>query len=375
MFNYYQPTHLYFGEGRIAELGSIARPYGTRCMLVTTNDNVMKKNTEAILSLLNHEGLVVTHFNKVLPNPNLDVIEAGVELAKTLDIEFIIAFGGGSSIDTAKAISFGSQKGNMTWEEVFEKYNSPFSFFESNDKALPIISIPTTSGTGSHVTHASVISVGDEKKTFFHQNLFSKEAIIDPVFMKTLPIRMSAATGFDAFTHAFESFINERASYYTKIDSLAAMNLVIQYLPKVIYDPSNLEYRKQLALADTLAGRALTNAGANAPHPISEIIGGITHIVHGEALAAIYPSFVHFSLEKHAKEFTKIAQLFDPTKDWHDLEMLLTQFITKIGLSEKLTGFQIDKEQFEKIITHDVFDHLPFGDREYFVNIILHANE
>ncbi len=129
--------------------------------------------------------------------------------------------------------------------------------------------------------------------------------------MLTLPERITASTAFDAFTHAFESYINPNANDFTEIMSEKSMELVINYLPKVMEDKNNIEYRTKLAVADTLGGNSLANAGAAAPHPLSEIIGGVTHIPHGEALAIVFPKFAEKFYKDNIEKFAKVARMLN----------------------------------------------------------------
>ena len=370
MFNYYQPTRIHFGIDRTDEIGDIAIKYGKKCLLVTTADQPLQKLYERVINALEAKGIKVIHFDKVIPNPSLEVVDKGITAAKENDVDFVLALGGGSSIDTAKSIAFKTKSDDLTWNKIFEDYDSHRENYASRTSSLPILSIPTTSGTGSQVTHAAVITRGDEKLTFYHPDLFSRETIIDPQLMTTLPVRMSSATGFDTFTHSFESYVNGHGSLYSKMDSIQAMKLVIEFLPKVVQNPRNVEYREKLALADTLGGRALANAGAHTPHPLSEIIGGIINIPHGEALASVYPAYIKHSLNNQREEFNEIAKLFDEEKNAEDLEILISNFLDSINLHVHLSDYKVSDEDFKKIIDHPVLDFLPFGSRDYMEKIL-----
>lgn len=370
MFNYYQPTRIHFGVDRLEEIGKISKKYGQRVMLVSTNDEPLQALYKRVVDSLEAEGLVVYHFDEVVPNPTLEVVESGIAFAREHDVEFLLAVGGGSSIDTAKAIAFTAKQSDHDWDAIFAKYDSPFEQYESLETSLPILSIPTTSGTGSQVTQASVITTGKEKLTFFHPDLFSKECIVDPRLMTTLPKRMSAATGFDTFTHAFESYVNGRGSYYSKMDSMAAMKLVIEFLPLALNDLSNVEYREKLALADSLGGRALANAGADTPHPLSEIMGGVMPIPHGEALAIVYPAYINHSLSKHEAAFGEVAKLFGDDFTAQDLEACVTELLVSLGLNRKMSDYDMSEADFSEIVSHPALSFLPFGSREYFVEIL-----
>lgn len=362
MFQYYQPTRIHFGAGKLDQLGDICKRYGTRALMVTTPDAPLQPLYARVKQILQKEGIEVIHFDEVMPNPDAEMVERGFALLKEHPCDFVLAVGGGSSIDTAKAIAFANGADHIDWVHIFSAYDSPFTIDPSySEQHLPLISVPTTSGTGSQVTQAAVITRGKEKITFYHTDNFSRECILDPELMLTLPVRMSAATGFDAFTHAFEAYINPRASHYSKMDSLEAMRLIVENLPKVMEEPKELRYREAMSLADTLAGRALANSGADAPHPLSEIIGGIAHMTHGEALAVVFTPFIAHNLQKKKAAFDEIAEAI-----FHSDDLLgsFTAFLERIHLNKKLTDFGISEEQFAEIKASPILDHLPFGTRE-----------
>lgn len=370
MFHYYQPTKLHFKVGYLENIGKVCKPYGSCCFLVTTPDLPLQPLYDKVKALLNKEGIKVIHFDKVEPNPSVEVVGEGFELLKKNPADFILAVGGGSSMDTAKAIAFTNGKDEIDWDFMFETYTSPFKCYSSYSKNhLPLISVPTTSGTGSQVTQASVITKGKEKITYFHPDNFPKEAILDPELMLTLPRRMTAATGFDAFTHAFESYINANASAYSSMDSIMAMRLIIENLPKVLDEPQNIEYRSNMCLADTLAGRALANSGASIPHPLSEIIGGIAHLPHGEALAIVFPPFIKQMKKKNVEKFADIEKVFNSD----DLYKSIVSFLKTIGLHKTLKDVNISEEEFNEILSSPILDSLPFATREELEAILIEA--
>lgn len=377
MFDYYQPTRIHFGEGRLKELGTICRRYGTSCFMVTTPDTPLRPLYERIKDILNEQGIQVFHFDQVSPNPSTEMVEAGFRQLKACRASFVLGVGGGSSIDTAKVLAFTNGQEWIDWDGLFWKYSSPYENYECySDTVLPLITVPTTSGTGSQVTQAAVITKGKEKITFYHPQLFSRECILDPELMLTLPAKISASTGFDAFTHAFESYINPRASRYSEMDSMEAMRLVVENLPKVLEEPGNLKYRSRMSMADTLAGRALANSGAQAPHPLSEIIGGITHLPHGEALAVVFPAFIKHSVEKNRKKYLQVAKLFsEDAREAEDLYGLLVEFLKKIHLFMTMKERKVSREDFEEMLKSPVLDVLPFGSREELETILRESYE
>ncbi|MEH7255460.1 iron-containing alcohol dehydrogenase [Neobacillus niacini] len=373
MFTYYQPSKIYFGKGRLKELSTIANKYGRKCLLVTTeNIAPLDKLYDRVKEILGGVSIEVIHFDKVLPNPTVEMVTEGFELAKSEKVDFVLSVGGGSSIDTAKVIALTNGLEKIDWDYLFSTFTNPFENYEKlTDKNLPLIAVSTTSGTGSQVTQAAVISSGTEKNTIFHQDNFPNECIVDPELMITLPPRITAATGFDAFTHAFESYINPKASIMTEIQSLKAIELVVRYLPKAMEEGTNIDYREQLAVADTFGGSSLANAGAAAPHPLSEIIGGVTHIPHGEALAVVYPGFIKSFNDDNIEKFAIVARIFNSelenVSDKDAAASLFDEintFLSKVGLSKKLKDFNVSEDQFEQIINNPVLGFLPFGSKE-----------
>lgn len=377
MFDYCQPTRIHFGAGRLREIGTVCARYGRKCLMVTTPDEPLRPLYERVKGLLAGQGIEVVHFDRVSPNPSVEMVQEGFELLKKEKASFVLGVGGGSSIDTAKTLAFTNGRESIDWDELFEKFSSPYVNYEPySDTVLPLITVPTTSGTGSQVTQAAVISRGKEKITFYHPQIFSRECILDPELMLTLPARITASTGFDAFTHAFESYINPRASRYSEMDSLEAMKLVAENLPKVLKDPKNLEYRSCMSIADTLAGRALANSGAQAPHPLSEIIGGITHLPHGEALAVVFPAFIRHSIPANREKYETVARIFSPEAEKaEDLYDLMTAFLKEIGLYRTMKDMQVSREDFEEVLRSPVLDVLPFGSREELETILRESYE
>ncbi|HEY2419979.1 MAG TPA: iron-containing alcohol dehydrogenase [Neobacillus sp.] len=373
MFNYFQPSKIHFGRGRLNELSNIASKYGDKCLLVTT-ENVapLDKLYDRVKAILRNAAIEVIHFDKVLPNPTVEMVTEGFELAKSENVNFVLGVGGGSSIDTAKIIALTNGLDKIDWDYLFSTYTNPFEDYEKlTNKNLPLIAVSTTSGTGSQVTQAAVITSGTEKNTIFHNDNFSNECIVDPELMITLPPRITASTGFDAFTHAFESFINPKASIMTEIQALKAIELVVNYLPKAMEDGANIDYREQLAVADTFAGISLANAGAAAPHPLSEIIGGVTHIPHGEALAVVYPGFIKFFNDNYIEKFAIVARIFNVELETVSAKEAatalydeITKFLSIVGLAKKLRDFNITDDQFEQIINNPILGVLPFASKE-----------
>jgi alcohol dehydrogenase class IV len=360
-FNFFVPTQIRFGRGRRKELKDILPLYGKKCLMVSRPLNGSLKETfEEIISIIRSANVEVSFFDEVIPNPTLEGVEKGVALAVAHQVDFVIGIGGGSVLDTAKLIAFlFNENININWEEAKSKYDNPFAMSPKPEAALPFIAVSTTSGTGSQCTQAAVVSDTKNKVTFFHSALFPAVAIVDPELMLSVPSSVTAATGFDAFTHAFESFLGNRVSPITEQMSLQAIKLVVQNLPKAIKDPNNIKVRSNLAWADTLAGMCLANGGADLPHPLGEIIGGIcSRIAHGDTLAIVYPAFLKHKERIAPKKFIKVAEYLGLESDPSSLRNCLIDLFKVTGLNTVLEKAKISKEESNDIMRHPLLINL-----------------
>jgi len=349
-FNYFQPTELRFGAGRLKELGEVARRFGKRCLIVTVPifpefENTYLKAQES----LRKAGLEVAHFDGVIPNPTVEIVSQGAELAKKYGAEVVIGLGGGSSLDTAKAIAVEATHPGTCWDYLYFRKTQP------TEKTLPIIAVPTTSGTGSHVTQVAVVTNSAErnKSALYNSILYPRIAIVDPELMLTMPPQLTATTGFDAFTHAFESYINPKGSPFTDLLATEAIRIIVQRLPEAVKNGQDLEARTRMAWADSLAGLSIANAGVTLPHGIAMAMSGLyPHIAHGQALAAVYPAVVRFSWRHAREKFAYLGQVFgDELKD-SSIDFLaaeacekLENFLKTIGLSKTLKELGVPEEE------------------------------
>ncbi len=308
-FVYFQPTEIRFGAGRLDELGEVAARYGRRCLIVT-----MPKN-EYMLPLLGRvetalaaAGVTMAHFDGVVPNPTTDCVSAGAAMARALGADVVVGIGGGSAMDTAKAIAVEATHPGTCWDYLF--FKTP-----PTPATLPVIAVSTTSGTGSQVTQVAVVTetATKTKSALYNSLLYPRVAIVDPELMVSLPPHVTASTGFDAFTHAFESYLHVGGSPYVDTLALEAIRLVVSYLPTAYDDGANADARAHMAWADTLAGLCIANAGVTLPHGIGMTIGGqCPQVMHGEALAVTYPEFSRYTYPCAVERFAAVGRIFNP---------------------------------------------------------------
>jgi len=353
-FNYFQPTEIRFGEGRLEELGEAVSRYGKNCLLVTVPE--IPEFSELFgraKKILKDKGINVIHFDGVIPNPTVEVVAKGGNLAKDNQVEVVVGLGGGSSMDTAKAIAVEATHPGSCWDYIFSSESQP------TEKTLPIIAVATTSGTGSHVTQVAVVTNPEEKykSALFNNNLYPRISIVDPELVVTLPPHFTATTGFDVFAHAFESYINPNGSPYTDMTALEAIRIVARYLPQAVKEGKNIEARTWMAWADTLGGLSIANAGVTLPHGIGMAIGGhFPHVAHGEALAAIYPAIMRFTYKASPQKFAAVARLFDPSLEGISDELaagkaceIIDDFLEKIDLKIGLKDLKIPEESLQEL--------------------------
>ena len=355
-FKFHQTTHIVFGSGEIKGLGKITGEYGNKALLVTTSASIpaLRDQYERIKKILTDEGLEITHFDKVIPNPTTDTIKEGAALARKNRCNVIIGLGGGSSMDTAKAISVEATHEGGCWDYLFYKTPQP-----DPDKLLPVIAVSTTSGTGSQVTQVAVVTNTRErdKSALYNNILYPKVCIIDPELMTSAPKFVTATTGFDVLCHAFESAIHPNAGAYVDLLAWEAIRLVVSNLPALVSDLSDMEKRQKMAWADTLAGLCIANAGVTLPHGMGMAIGGMyPHVAHGEALAIVYPAFAEFTWKSAIPQFARLARIMNPElgsvpadEAAFNSTKEIIAFLQSLGLSKSLEEVNMPEYEIEAL--------------------------
>ena len=345
--NYYQPTEIRFGRGRLGELGMATAAFGKNALIVTVP--VFKEIEDPLnraRESLEKAGVHVSHYAGVVPNPTVESVDAGAQMARSNKVDVVIGFGGGSSMDTAKAIAVGATHPGTAWDYLFFKK-------EPGPQTLPVIAMTTTSGTGSHVTQVSVMteSASHTKSAIYHSRIFPKVAIVDPELMLTVPRHITACTGFDVLAHAFESFIHVGGNAYADTLAVEAMGLVRRHLPAALKWGGDLEAREKMAWADTLGGLCIATAGVTLPHGIGMTIGGFApHVTHGQALAAVYPEFMRFTWSSAISKFARLGRILDPTlQKAADAEAAegscaaMDAFLKEIGMWVSFESLKVDR--------------------------------
>jgi len=303
---------------------------------------------QGVMSEIENLGAKVTVFSGIEPDPTRQQIEAGVDVAKSVGCDAILGFGGGSSIDASKVIAAG-----ITNSTPLEK----MGFFNIKNKPVPIFAIPTTAGTGSEVTMASVVTDIERqlKYTIADPKLVPKATALEAKLMMTLPPAITAATGVDALTHGVEAFIATRDQPEAKENGRIAVKLIFQHLVNAYHNGSNESAREGMALAAYHGGLAIADLGAGYVHGIAHQLGGRYHIAHGVANAVILPHVLELSKERAAHSLAELADLIGVSSQGQTQTQKAEAFIAAVtALNTELNmpkGFvEIDDKDFDAIL-------------------------
>ena len=295
----------YFGVGSrkmIAE--EVAKRGYTKALVVTDKDLVKFGVAAQVTDVLKEAGIPFEVFDEVKPNPTVTNVKNGIAAFKAAGADFIVAIGGGSSMDTSKAI------GIIINNPEFSDVVSLEGVANTKKKSVPVIALPTTAGTAAEVTINYVIT--DEKNVkkmvCVDPNDIPTLAIIDPELMLSMPRGLTASTGMDALTHAIEGLITLGAWEMSDMFEIKAIEMISKWLPKVVENPSDIEARDGMATAQYIAGMAFSNVGLGLVHGMAHPLGAYYDIPHGVANALLLPFVMEYNKESNAKaKFRTIA--------------------------------------------------------------------
>ena len=311
-FIFKMPTKIIFGENAARKLKDTLTAYNMKKVFVIT-DKIIEglPPFKAVIETLKEDAFQVFIYSDTETDPSIEAIDRAVEVIKTSKTDGIIAIGGGSTIDTAKAISM-----LMTNEGSVREYLFGGSRTVVN-KPVPLFAIPTTAGSGSEVTAASVITdvQKDIKLSVTHEYLIPLVAIIDPVMQKGMPPMITASTGMDALTHAIEAYVSLNAEPVSDAFAEMAIKLIAANIRTATYQPENLEARSNMAIASVMAAAAFANAGLGAVHGIAQAMGGIAHTPHGIANSLLLPYVMEVNVAGNPKKFARLAEILGENID------------------------------------------------------------
>jgi len=310
-FNFNNPTNLIFGRGKLNELGNIPMP-GKKALLLISNGKSTKENgyLNRTIAQLEKAGVEYAIFDGIMENPLKEAVMEGAKFAINNKCDFICALGGGAVLDSSIAISAMATNDGDLWDYVFGGTGKGQPL---KNKGLPIVTIATTSGTGSEINCWGVISnlETNEKIGFGDPMLTPVLSIVDPELMTTVPPKYTAYQGFDALFHNTEVIISNGINILSECLALSAIENITKYLPIAVKDGKNIEAREHIAYGSTIAGMTMQLTSTTAEHSMEHSMSAYHHnLPHGAGLIMISKAFYEFFIEKHAcdEQFVKMAR-------------------------------------------------------------------
>lgn len=350
-FNVFMPTRILFGAGRASEVGTEAALCGKRAAIVTYKDvRGLEGTIKRVTSYLKDAGLSVAIYSEVEPDPSVETINSGAEMVRGEKSEVMIGLGGGSAIDAAKAIAVVATNGGDAWD--YAACNPDRREFSSS---LPIIAVPTTSGTGSEVTPVAVITNRQMKSkgAIVSPANIPGVAIVDPELMKTMPPGLTAATGADALGHALEAFISVKATPFVACMSPEAIKLVWENLPVAYKDGGNMLARANMAWASTVAGIMLVQSGAIGNHSLAQALGAHLHVPHGLGVAIGTPHFLEYCRSEASDKYLLLAQKLGIGDGMYSEDAIIDEFIQQVRIFLKKLDIPMDLKDRSHEIDRD----------------------
>ena len=347
MWTYHEPTSVIFGVGEALKISEHMAALGvSRAILVADKYMVLCGAAQKLQDA--SEGKIVVISDDVDPNPTIQNVDAVAEKACAALADSIIALGGGSAIDCAKAASVAIAQGLhgadlLNGAEIY--------------KAIPLIAIPTTAGTGSEVTRSSVLSdpATHKKSAVFGVQMFPRLALVDPEYSYTMPPKVTAATGLDVLAHAIDSMSTAKSNHVTEALALRACQLAVQNLERAITDGSNVEARTGMSQASTIAGLAFSQTGTAGSHACSYVLTGTYHVPHGEACAFPLDDWIIIN----AKERPRMAEYYKAIgfETSEDFAAWINRMKAIGGLRMTLSEIGVPKEEIATLAKAADADH------------------
>ena len=359
------PISVEFGNGKSERTGEVIAAKGWETALVVTDQGIKEAGIlDGVEASLEAEGIDYEVFDEVEPNPTTEMVGDALEALNAGGFDVVVAVGGGSVIDTAKcATLLKTNDGDLTDYEVNVPEDVSAGSIENHTH--PLITIPTTAGTGSEVDYWAVITAPDrEFKMAIGQPplypdgpyLGADVSLVDPELTASLPPRQTAATGFDAFSHALENHVAAGAPELVKPYTRHVMGLVPEHLPDA-YETGEMEAREQLLFGSHMAGFCENFAGFGAIHSLAEVTGGMyPEIPHGEAIAAFTPAVMRYNLEEYPARHAEVAEAMgidvsglSDTEAAHEAVDAVEALIDEVDLPSSLSELGVDEGDLPEI--------------------------
>lgn len=345
------PRIMEVGRDACQKLPTILDSLGIKKPLIITDEMMVKLGyVDKLQTILKEVQITADVFSDTMPEPTESSIESGVQQVRHQEYDGLIALGGGSPIDSAKAISILGKFGGVINDYKFPR--------QVNEAGLPIIAIPTTAGTGSEVTRFTIITdeTNNEKLLCVGMGFMPVAAIIDYSLTMSVPPRTTADTGIDAMTHAIEAYVSQKRNAYSDQQALAALRLIGPNLQKAYHNGEDEDAREAMMLGSTLAGIAFCNSSVALVHGMSRPIGAFFHVPHGLSNAMLLPTITEFGISGTPERYADCARAlgvasFDDTDNQANINLIT--YLKNLNIELKvptLEQFGVQKTDFDALI-------------------------
>lgn len=354
------PGQIITGSGALIMAEETLKGLGKKALIVTDKVMIQLGNCAKVETALKNQGIDYAIYSEIVGEPTDTMIENGLKVYKENGCDFLVALGGGSPIDSMKAIgSLVVNGGNI----------SDYMGKVIDVEMPPLVAIPTTAGTGSEATQFTIITdtKKDIKMLLKGKVLMPKLAIIDPQFTMTAPPKITAATGLDALCHAVEAYTSRKAQTLSDSFAMSAVKRIFKSLPVAFKDGKNEEARIQMSVAALEAGIAFNNASVTIIHGMSRPIGALFHVAHGLSNAMLMKECLGFALEGAYNRFADLGRAIGVADATDEDKAAAEKFLSAIeGIVKELetptlAEFGIDKEEFFKVIDKMAYDAMDSG--------------
>lgn len=354
-FEFYLPVEIIFGVHSLERVGSVARRFGYRALIITGRKSSKENGSlyKVIESLKKNGIQEILVFDQIEPNPTDKSVNLASQLVVKEKVDFIVGLGGGSSLDSAKAVSIVSSNEGYAWDYVNYPEGPRLIPFLNR----PVICIPTTAGTGSEVNRYSVLSnpIRKEKLVLSHSLNYPRAAIVDPSLTLSMDRKLTAITGIDALMHALESLTNKVENAFAEELAVRAIELIKRWLPLALEEPENLTARTYMSYASMLAGIAIDRKRVALIHGMEHPVSAhYPKVAHGEGLAALCVAVTEFNYRGNPTKYALFARLMDYEEKPHLAVRALENFLEKVGLRVSLKDLGVEREKLERL-TEDVY--------------------
>ncbi|MFR8547204.1 MAG: iron-containing alcohol dehydrogenase family protein [Lachnospiraceae bacterium] len=348
-FNFFVKSNITFGNGSLNDLSDLIKRHELRRVMVVCDSGVKAAGIlEQVLQQTKKAEVYTVVFDEVIPNPTNEIIETAYRIARKEEIGGFIAVGGGSSIDTAKAVNI-----LMTNPGTIRDYAG---IGKVKKECLPLIAIPTTAGTSSEITNVSALIDTEKiiKYVIIDNKIVASDVIADPKLTITVPASVTAATGMDAITHAVESFISNQSNPLTEYHSLKGLQILYQNIVKAVEDGADLEAREQMMLGCIVTGFGFSNANLGLVHGIAHTLSAHFGLAHGMANAAVLPYVLEYNAPECSQKMAEMARMLGLTlcgnieEDQYVLAGEMKTLIKRLGI-RTLSEQKISREDFEML--------------------------